>query len=157
MGSKKLKSLSIRGSGKVSVANPDGFREAVHIAYRMLRMNTSIRRLLEDGTANILELVNAAGPLPTKNFQFGQFAESDQIEGRNWKTQYWKRNIACFGCPITCSKVARSQNKEIIVDGPDFETIFAFGSNCGISDKEAILYANYLCDLHGIDTVSYTH
>jgi len=154
MGSKKLKSLSIRGSGKVSVANPDGFREAVHIAYRMLRMNTSIRRLLEDGTANILELVNAAGALPTKNFQFGQFAESDQIEGRNWRTQYWKRNIACFGCPITCSKVARSQNKEIVVDGPDFETIFAFGSNCGISDKEAILYANYLCDLHGIDTIS---
>lgn len=154
VGSKKLKSLSIRGSGKINVADPNGFREAVHISYRMLRMNTSIRRLLEDGTANILELVNAAGALPTKNFQFGQFAESDQIEGRNWKTQYWKRNIACFGCPITCSKVARSQNKEIIVDGPDFETIFALGSNCGISDKEAILYANYICDLYGIDTIS---
>lgn len=154
MGSKKLKSLSIRGTGNVQVADPKGFAEAVHIAYRMLRMNTSIRRLLEDGTANILELVNAAGALPTKNFQYGQFAESDKIDGRSWNKEYWKRNIACFACPITCSKVARSQNKDITVDGPDFETIFALGSNCGVSDKEAILYANYLCDLHGIDTIS---
>jgi len=154
MGSKKLKSLSIRGTGNVQVADPRGFTEAVHIAYRMLRMNTSIRRLLEDGTANILELVNAAGALPTKNFQYGQFAESDKIDGRTWNKEYWKRNIACFGCPITCSKVARSQSKDITVDGPDFETIFALGSNCGVSNKEAILYANYLCDLHGIDTIS---
>jgi len=154
MGSKKLKAVSIRGTGKVRVADSERFREAVHIVFRMLRMNTAIQRLLEDGTANILELVNAAGALPTKNFQYGQFAESDKIDGRTWNKQYWKRNIACFGCPITCSKVARSQNKEITVDGPDFETIFALGSNCGVSDKEAILYANYLCDLHGIDTIS---
>ena len=154
MGSKNLKVLSVRGSGKVRVADPKGFGEAVHIVNRMLRMNTSIRRLLEDGTANILELVNAAGALPTKNFQYGQFSESDKIDGRTWSTQYWKRNIACFGCPIICSKVARSQNKEITVDGPDFETIFAMGSNCGVSDKEAILYGNYLCDLYGVDTIS---
>ena len=121
MGSKQLKSLSIRGTGKVKVADPKGFKEAVHIAYRMLRMNTSIRRLFEDGTANILELVNAAGALPTKNFQYGQFAESDKIDGRTWNREYWKRNIACFGCPITCSKVARSKNKDISVDGPDFD------------------------------------
>ena len=154
MGSKNLKSLSVRGDGEVEVADHEGFDEAVRIAYRMLRMNSQISRLRDNGTANILELVNAAGALPTKNFQYGQFDGSEDIDGKSWNREYWKRNIACYGCPITCSKVAYSPNKDISVDGPDYETIFAIGSNCGVSDKETILYANYICDLHGIDTIS---
>lgn len=154
MGSKKLKGIAVRGTGTVEVADPDEFEEAVWIAHRMLRMSSQIKRLMTDGTANILELVNVAGALPTRNFQFGQFEEDEKLWGETWSREYWKRSIACHGCPIACSKVAYSKIRDIAVDGPDYETIFAVGTNCGVSDKEAIIYTNYLCDLYGIDTIS---
>ena len=154
LGSKKLKGIAVRGTGSVQVHNPVEFDEAAWVAYRMLRMSNQIKRLNDDGTANILGLVNAAGALPTRNFQEGQFEHSAEMTGEVWRKEYWTRSIACYGCPITCSKIARAKTRDIAIDGPDFETIWAMGANCGITDKEAIIYSNYLCDLYGVDTIS---
>ena len=154
MGSKKLKAIAIRGTGSVTVYDPVEFDEAAWIVYRMLRMSNQIKRMTEDGTANILGLVNAAGALPTRNFQEGQFEHSSEMTGEVWRKEYWTRTIGCHGCPIYCSKVARAKTRALSIDGPDYETIWAVGVNCGLTDKEAIVYSNYLCDLYGIDTIS---
>ena len=154
LGSKKLKGIAVRGTGSVQVHNPVEFDEAAWVAYRMLRMSNQIKRLNDDGTANILGLVNAAGALPTRNYQEGQFEHSAEMTGEVWRKEYWTRSIACYGCPITCSKIARAKTRDVAIDGPDFETIWAMGANCGITDKEAIIYSNYLCDLYGVDTIS---
>jgi aldehyde:ferredoxin oxidoreductase len=154
LGSKKLKGVAIRGTGSVKVYNPAEFDEAAWVAYRMLRMSNQIKRMNEDGTANILGLVNAAGALPTRNYQEGQFEHSNEMTGEAWRKEYWTRSIACYGCPIYCSKIATAKTRDIAIDGPDFETIWAMGVNCGLTDKEAIIYSNYLCDLYGIDTIS---
>jgi len=154
LGSKKLKGIAVRGTGSVQVHSPVEFDEAAWVAYRMLRMSNQIKRLNDDGTANILGLVNAAGALPTRNYQEGQFEHSAEMTGEVWRKEYWTRSIACYGCPITCSKIARAKTRDVAIDGPDFETIWAMGANCGITDKEAIIYSNYLCDLYGVDTIS---
>ena len=154
LGSKKLKGIALRGTGSVKIHNPAEFDEAAWIAYRMLRMSNQIRRMNEDGTANILDLVNAAGALPTRNFQEGQFEHSSEMTGEAWRKEYWTRSIGCYGCPIYCSKIATAKTRDIAIDGPDFETIWAMGVNCGLTDKEAIIYSNYLCDLYGVDTIS---
>jgi aldehyde:ferredoxin oxidoreductase len=154
LGSKKLKGIAMRGTGSVQVYNPAEFDEAAWVAYRMLRMSNQIKRMNDDGTANILGLVNAAGALPTRNYQEGQFEHSAEMTGEVWRKEYWKRSIGCYGCPIYCSKIAYAKTRDVAIDGPDFETIWAMGVNCGITDKEAIIYSNYLCDLYGIDTIS---
>jgi len=154
MGSKNLKGIAIRGTGSVNVADPDAFEEAAWIAHRMLRMSSQVRRLSTEGTANILELINASGALPTRNFQSGEFEASDQLSGAFWRKNYWTKDTACYGCPMACTKFARSKDRSFVIDGPEYETIFALGTNCGVTDHEAILYANYLCDLYGIDTIS---
>ena len=154
MGSKKLKGIVVRGSGEVHVFDKKEFEEAVWIAHRALRMSSQIKRLKETGTDNILKLVNAAGALPTRNFQLGHFADADEVTGDKWRKEFWKKDIACYGCPIACSKIAYSKKFDITIDGPDYETIFALGTNCGISDRDAIVYANYICDEYGIDTIS---
>lgn len=154
MGSKKLKAMAIRGTGSVTVNDPVAFDEASWIAYRMLRMSNQIKRMNDDGTANILGLVNAAGALPTRNFQEGQFEHSAEMTGEVWRREYYTRSIGCHGCPIYCSKVARAKTRSVSIDGPDYETIWAVGVNCGLTDKEAIVYSNHLCDLYGIDTIS---
>ena len=154
MGSKKLKAIVIRGTREVEVADKREFEEAVWIAHRALRMSSQVKRLKEIGTANILKLVNAAGALPTKNFQYGQFDKSDEVSGEIWRKDFWKQDIACYGCPIGCSKIAYSEKYDATIDGPDYETIFALGTNCGVADREAIFHANYLCDNYGVDTIS---
>ncbi|MFH1132261.1 MAG: aldehyde ferredoxin oxidoreductase family protein [Pseudomonadota bacterium] len=153
MGAKGLKAVVIKGSGKIRVHNPSEFEEAIWVANRMLRMSTQIKRMQLDGTLNILELVNVAGALPTRNFQEGQFENSRELWSDKWQPN-WKVTAACHGCPIGCTKISYSAKRDIWVDGPEYETTFALGSNTGVADRDAILYANYLCDKYGVDTIS---
>lgn len=154
MGSKNLKAVAVRGTGTVAVKDPELFQETVWVANRMLRMSSQIQRMKEHGTANIVELINAAGGLPTRNFQEGQFEGHQELWGETWTDEYWNESAACYGCGIGCTKIAQHKKLGMRVDGPEYETIFALGSNCGVTDREAIIEVNHLCDDFGIDTIS---
>jgi len=159
MGSKRLKAVAVRGKHPVRVCDPQKFEKMTWIAYRALRMNeVTVRSLPEFGTSNILLTINETGALPTRNFQTGRFQGADEISGEAFREKLWEKDFACsMGCTIKCSKIAFLKDeayKGIVVDGPDYETVFSLGSNCGVDDVEAISYANYLCDLYGIDTIS---
>ena len=159
MGFKKLKAVAVRGKHPVRVYDPKNFEKMTWIAYRALRMNeVTVRSLPDFGTSNILLTINETGALPTRNFQTGRFEGADRISGEAFREKLWKKDFACsMGCTIKCSKIASLQGKPYngtLIDGPDYETVFALGSNCGLDDAEAISYANYLCDLYGIDTIS---
>jgi aldehyde:ferredoxin oxidoreductase len=106
-----------------------------------------------DGTANILEFVNVVGALPTRNFQSGQFELAGEISGAAFSENSWVKKYACFGCPIACSKITRPVNGKVI-EGPEYETIYAIGSNCAIGERDAIIQLTWLCDEYGIDTIS---
>ena len=153
MGSKNLKSIAVRGEKPITVYDPDGFEKACWRAHRRIRMHeVTARSLPIYGTVNIIETVNEAGALPTNNFKTGVFQDAWKISGYEWRRGLWKKDKACFGCPIACSKLAFSSS--YVVDGPDYETLWALGPLCGVSDKEAIVYANWLCDAYGVDTIS---
>ena len=158
MGSKKLKAVAVRGHKPIKVYDPKRFRRFAWIAHRMVRMHESTaRHLPRYGSANILETINEMGALPTRNYRSGVFERAEEVAGERWRETLWIRDVACKGCPIACSKVAYVKEgpfKGTIVDGPDYETIWALGPQCGISSREAIAHANQLCDLYGIDTIS---
>lgn len=153
MGSKKIKAIVARGTGTVHVADRKAFDRANQLAYRAIRMSSSISRMKVEGTANILEFINVGGALPTRNFQQGQFEGADEICGTAWRENSWKRDYACFGCPINCSKVTAELDGKVL-EGPEYETIYALGSNCAISDRDTITRMSMLCDEYGIDTIS---
>jgi aldehyde:ferredoxin oxidoreductase len=125
----------------------------MQLATRAIRMSSNISRMKQDGTANILEFINAVGALPTRNFRQGQFEAADAITGSAFREHEWTSDYACFGCPIACSKVTRPVDGKLL-EGPEYETTFALGSNCGIGDREAIIRMSLLCDEYGIDTIS---
>ncbi|WP_455367227.1 aldehyde ferredoxin oxidoreductase family protein, partial [[Eubacterium] cellulosolvens] len=154
MGSKKVKAIAVKGNKAVRVADPERFERMAWIAFRANRMSeTTVRSLPRYGTANILLTINESGALPTRNFQTGRFEGAEEISGEALKETLWKKDFACsLGCNIYCSKIAEFDGMSI--DGPDYETLFSLGSNCGIDDREAICKANLLCDLYGIDTIS---
>jgi len=156
MGSKNVKALVLREKGAVCVAKPDAFMRACKMAYRSIRLSSAVRKLSREGTAQLVEPLSRMGGIGTKNFQSDLPEHPEALFPERWWDELWIKKGACFTCPIACGKYFKYKSAGVnrMVDGPDFETIFALGTNCGISNKKAIAKGNYLCDAYGIDTIS---
>ncbi len=154
MGSKNLKAILVRGQGYVHVHDPEKYERALQLAFRAVRMSSETTLLNKEGTANILEIVNVMGALPTRNFQDGQYESAEDISGWAFREHEWVKDYACFGCPIGCGKFTRPFDGGKVIEGPEYETIFAFGSNCAIGDRKVINQLNWWCDEYGLDTIS---
>jgi aldehyde:ferredoxin oxidoreductase len=102
-----------------------------------------------------VDLTQETGTLPTKNWQENTFEYATEINGDAF-LQHKVRPRACFACPIGCSRDMKASLGEVdyITEGPDYETIFAFGSNCEIKDTKVIIAADQLCDDYGMDSIS---
>lgn len=160
MGSKNLKAIAVRGTKGVTVADRDGFREATVDAFKALESDYT-RHFGIYGTPSVLaEFVNKKGVLPTRNFQTGVFESAGKLSGRKFAEAVSKRGamgFACFGCPVACgrkSKVTYPSELAGEGEGPEYETIGAFGPACGIDDVKAICKANFICNEMGFDTIS---
>jgi len=154
MGSKKLKAIVVRGNGFVSLYDPERFQRALQLAFRAVRMSSETTLLNREGTVNILEIINVMGALPTRNFQSGQFASASALSGAAFRKHNWNKNYACFGCPIACGKFTHPMEDGKVLEGPEYETIYAFGPNCAIGDRDVIIRLNWICDEYGLDTIS---
>jgi len=120
-------------------------------------METSSASLATQGTPRNVRANQAMGGLPTRNFAEGQF---DAFEKLSAETQAGTITIArdtCFGCPIRCKWVVQVDDPARPVrpeyGGPEYETLAALGSCCGIDDLPAIAYGNQLCNAYGLDTI----
>lgn len=158
MGSKNLKAITASGNGTIQIKDLDSFRKAAWSAHRLIRMNeTTVRQLPQYGTNNILEVVNVMGGLPVRNFQQGVLGEPEDVLAESWRKNVWVRDTACLNCPIGCSKTAHLKSGEYagtVCEGPDYETTWALGPNCGVTDRDSIVKANEMCDRYGVDTIS---
>ncbi len=148
MGAKMLKAVVFRGGRQIEVAYLEKLEEFREWLNGMIK--EKLQAMKKYGTPNILPLVNEAGVLPTKYWQEGSF---DKFEGIVEEMQrYVKRNSSCYGCIVACGKITRIDDVE--VEGPEYETLFSFGSLCYNDDLKTIVKANDLCDRYGMDTIS---
>jgi len=156
MGSKKLKAIAVRGIGQVELADQDQVR---HVA-DWLRDNfedTWAGGLQEHGTSGGVVYLNGISALPTRNFQEGSFEEAEKISGQTMTETILAGRGTCFACPVTCKRrtqVTGRYEVDPTYGGPEYETVAALGSCCGIDDLEAIAYGNQLCNAYGLDTIS---
>ena len=149
MGSKNLKAIAIKGTGGVNCADMDKLYQLT-LKYVKKRK----RRVI---TPMTLSITNAAGMLPTRNFTKGQFPEAKGKIDMNAVNKITTRIRACFACFASCAnmtKVKEGEFKDLILEGPEYETLSLLGSNLGIDYLPAIMKANYLCDDLGMDTIS---
>ena len=157
MGSKKLKAVVVRGTKKTPLAEPKAMRELCKLVHsevnRDVKKGSSLR---EYGTAYVPPVTNEMGILPTRNFQTGVFEGVDDISGHVLKEKYLIRAKPCFGCPIACGRDTRVDDPVYggEGEGPEYETIAALGSSCGIDNLAAVTKANYVCNELGVDTIS---
>lgn len=150
MGSMKLKAVAVKGDKDVETEISDYEKYSELKEEFEERITKSLRGLTETGTPRMLPIVNEAGVLPTAYWKDGEFEEVEDIMDGLRKIH--KRRRACYGCRVACGKISKFNGKE--VDGPEYETVFSFGSLCRISDLDAIAEANLLCDRFGMDTIS---
>ena len=158
MGSKKLKAVVVRGTGGVTVAQPDGFMEACIDARAKLKAHpvTGVG-LAAYGTNVLINVINGVGALPTRNFRDGgEFAEADNIGGEALAEKYLIKNKGCFACSIGCGRVTRVPDGPFksFGEGPEYESAWAFGASCGVSDLAAVCKANFLCNEYGMDPIT---
>lgn len=156
MGSKGVKAIAVRGTGGVPVPNMLRAYNTSMKLNEVLFANAGVKGLLEYGTARNTGPLNAAGILPTRNWQTEVFAGVEGVTGETMKEQVVKANRACFGCTINCTKysVVSSGPYKSVINGPDYETVFGFGSMCGVGDIKAICKADEICDEYGLDLMS---
>jgi aldehyde:ferredoxin oxidoreductase len=157
MGSKNLKAVVVRGTGDVPLAHPAEMKalskEVRSEVSRDVKKGSSLR---EYGTAYVPVVTNEIGILPTRNFQTGVFEGTESISGHVLKEKFLRRPKPCFGCPIACGRDTEVDDPDYAGEGegPEYETIAALGSACGVDNLAAVTKANYLCNELGLDTIS---
>lgn len=171
MGSKHLKAIAVRGTRGVDVDNPKQFMKVVTHTHKLLEENAGRKDLTEFGTNAMIDTMNAFGGLPTRNFQDVTFEGTDKINPSAMVdvNENGHKNLitnkACFGCTIGCGRIAHiDKNHWAIRDRPEYqhasggleyETAFAFGPVVGVDDIDALTFAGYLMNEHGMDPISF--
>ena len=154
MGKKKLKAITVvAGRSKLPTYDDDALKEAVGGCMRLIKDNgVTSGGLPTYGSAVLVNIINSVGSLPTRNWQGSYDEQADLISGETMTDAHLTRKSACSRCPIACGRVIKRQDKEI--GGPEYEVLWAYGSDCGISDIEAIFEANFWCNELGLDAIS---
>ncbi len=154
MGSKKLKAIAVKGSQPPPLARRN---ELMAINRGMAKNYRELTKHWKYGTGRTMVEYGQNGNLPVRNFRGGQFSGTDKISSVTLYEKYLKKMDGCYGCPIKCKRVVELEG-EVQVDpvygGPEYETLAALGSTCGIDNLEAIMKANEHCNRYGLDTIS---
>ncbi|MBN1637234.1 MAG: aldehyde ferredoxin oxidoreductase family protein [Deltaproteobacteria bacterium] len=157
MGSKNLKAIAIRGTQDLMVADTAGMQKLSERLCRALRAHPKGRIRREYGTVEMVEGINSRGYWSTRNFTQGFFKDGYKLEAQQMKDDIVVGSSSCYACPVACGKRSRVNSEnygEILLEGPEFETVGLIGANCGVSDWESIVKATEICDNYGMDTMS---
>ena len=151
LGSKNLKAVLVRGSQRTPLAHPERVIAAAKELSRK-SFGPATAKYRELGTVSNLLTFNRLNALPTRNFQTGTFSEAEAISGESLNEGRRVARSSCAACTIGCEHIYAAKNGEGV--RLEYESLFALGPLCGISDANAILDAARLCDRLGLDTIS---
>jgi aldehyde:ferredoxin oxidoreductase len=147
MGAKNLKTMSFDGDSAPEVEIPDVQMEIHRDA---AQSDDSMKR---QGTTGGTEFINDNFSLPTRYFTEFSFEHVEDIGGDAVEEKKYKRGT-CSQCAFGCKLPTRDEETGLETEGPEFETVFSFGSNAGVGDIVDVMKSNDLCDELGMDTIS---
>ncbi len=153
MGSKNLKAIVVEGKERPKIVDKERFKFMLYETRKLLAASPLTSQALpEFGTVVLMNIMNNIGALATRNHQQTQFEGAEAISGEELTEKYLVKNASCWACPIGCTRISKTEKVE--GEGPEFESTWAFGAQCGIDDLPAIIEANALCNDLGLDTIS---
>ncbi len=161
MGSKGLKAIAIdpEGGEAAPIVDKEAFKGAAkRFAKAIMDHPVTSQGLTNYGTDILINIINEAGGLPTRNFSNGRFEGADKVGGESLNKVTLERkgdpSHGCMaGCIIRCSGTYLDEHGQHVSKWPEYETVWALGPNCGIDDLDAIARMDRACDDYGVDTI----
>jgi aldehyde:ferredoxin oxidoreductase len=148
LGAKNVKCLTFAGDSPARVDLPEGIQSEIH-----REAATADDVMKRQGTTNGTEFINDEFGLPTRYFSEMSFEGVEGIGGDAVEEKKYKK-AACSMCAFACKLPTRDEERGVETEGPEFETVMAFGSNAGVGDVVDVMISNDRCDALGMDTIS---
>jgi len=157
MASKGVKALVVKGTGSISVANPDRFDYLVREMEQEICSHEQYWPRRRMGTTRILMMANAAGFLPTRHYTSGIFEQAKEVSGERLSEEYNVKTRGCFACTIPCSRfyvVKGGRFAGLFAEGPEYEPLGSFTARVGNGDLDLALKAIDTCNRLGLDALT---
>jgi len=169
---KKIKAIVVKYSSmKGDSNNPADMSLIREVGVRMNKEITTLDPLQNNmrgiGTGHLPPIMNSFDLLPVHNFRFGKHKDAGVYDSTVWEQTFTQKmpDGCWYGCTMSCAhgvdnfvlKTGPYSGQEVLVDGPEYETIAGVGSNIGVFDKLAVIEMNFYCDTYGIDTISFAN
>jgi aldehyde:ferredoxin oxidoreductase len=157
MAAKNLKAVVVRGTQKVELADPAGYKKFALSINKLNATSDGISDLRVFGTPEVMDNSWPVSDIPVKNWSIGSYEEiCVNLGGKKMRETILVPHVACHYCSIGCSRWVKIQEGDFKMDapGPEYETLGALGSMCMVDDLEAVSYAAHLCNIYGMDTIS---
>ncbi len=157
LGFKKVKAIAFKGNKKREVFSEEGVKEFTKKILERAKDDIGVKAYRELGTPMLVAINNSIKGFPSKYWHQGTFDRWEKISADAMKDILNPRPKACPRCFMACGKLSEvkdGKHKGLKIEGPEYETIYAFGGLCLIDDLREIAYLNDLCDNYGIDTIT---
>jgi aldehyde:ferredoxin oxidoreductase len=152
MGAKNLKAIAIVGHHETRVADPAALARIAE-GLRKRSVGSLTEKYRRIGTVANVSVFNRLGALPTRNFSSATFDAADHISGESLTQHNFSRRHGCASCTIQCERLFKAAGSSA-EQRLEYETLFALGPLCGVSDPEYVLEAARVCDEYGLDSIS---
>ncbi|MFZ5819020.1 MAG: aldehyde ferredoxin oxidoreductase family protein [Chloroflexota bacterium] len=156
MGSKNLRAIAVRGSQRYQSLAYDA-KTLMGIGGKLaksVKENPLSWDLQQRGTPGLVEPLNTGGILPTRNFRQGAFEGVDELKWEAYEKQLLTARRSCYACAVRCKREVAVDGQPSPYGGPEYETVGSFGSNCGVSDLQAVAKAGEMCNAYMLDSIS---
>jgi aldehyde:ferredoxin oxidoreductase len=157
MGSKRIKAIAFWGNRRKEFADPDLIRTFSKDLAARSRDNPGVKAYKSMGTPMMVDIMSNVGSFPTHYWHKGTAEHRERINAAALHERCDVKPHACMRCFIACgrmSTVKEGRHKGLRIEGPEYETIYAFGGLCEVDSIEEIAYLNDICDRLGFDTIS---
>ncbi|WP_299268580.1 aldehyde ferredoxin oxidoreductase C-terminal domain-containing protein [Halorientalis sp.] len=148
LGSKNVKFLTFDGDSRPEIELDDEVTQAIH-----QEAATSDSPMKDAGTVSVSSFANAVEAVPTKYFEELSYDKLEDI-GSSAVIDHKYKKGTCSSCAFACKLPTKDESDGFTTEGPEWETVMAFGSNALVDDFRTIMEANELCDHYGLDTIS---
>ncbi len=157
MGAKRLKGVVFHGDARCALHDAEALAAYDRDLRQRGKQDPGAQAYRTYGTPMVVAIANKIGSFPSYYWSTGTVPYWQQISADALIERFDARPKACYRCFLACGKVSTvpaGRHEGLTLEGPEYETIFAFGGLCGIDDLAEILYLNALCDHLGIDTIT---
>ena len=157
MGSKRLKAAVFQGNARRSLYDAEGVAQYAKEFGKANANHPGVKAYKALGTTMMVAIMNKAQAFPTRYWAEGTFEHWEKISGQTMHQEHDVKPNACAKCLMACGRlttIKKGRHTGLVIEGPEYETIYAFGGLCMIEEIEEIAYLNDICDRIGMDTIT---